>query len=232
MYQVWLKSFDIYLTYRSETKIWACLGQITPPKFDEICPVAIPNQISTKSMHIPSLEKIHWCLLKLSSGNEIHTDGHTDVQRETIIPRHYCVAGYKNETCTCIRIFIVWLSLQSTMWVTIEKGAAFPSRLHVRPAKTQINLRSETFWILGYPQGALRRLSRLPGCAGWSKSSLGAHAILYAGNAVSRLNYIWITHAFSPNFHPIGRQASDIAPNWKTNLFKEVKYRTNKETCD
>ena len=23
------------------------------------------------------------------------TDGHTDVQRETIIPRHYCVAGYK-----------------------------------------------------------------------------------------------------------------------------------------
>ena len=25
-----------------------------------------------------------------------HTDGHTDDQRETIIPRHYCVAGYKN----------------------------------------------------------------------------------------------------------------------------------------
>ena len=24
------------------------------------------------------------------------TDGHTDVQRETIIPCHYCVAGYKN----------------------------------------------------------------------------------------------------------------------------------------
>ena len=23
------------------------------------------------------------------------TDRHTDVQRETIIPRHYCVAGYK-----------------------------------------------------------------------------------------------------------------------------------------
>ena len=23
------------------------------------------------------------------------TDGHTDVQRETKIPRHYCVAGYK-----------------------------------------------------------------------------------------------------------------------------------------
>ena len=25
------------------------------------------------------------------------TDGHTDIQRETIIPRHYCVAGYKKE---------------------------------------------------------------------------------------------------------------------------------------
>ena len=24
------------------------------------------------------------------------TDGHTEVQREAIIPRHYCVAGYKN----------------------------------------------------------------------------------------------------------------------------------------
>ena len=25
------------------------------------------------------------------------TDGHTDVQRETIIPRHFCVAGCKNK---------------------------------------------------------------------------------------------------------------------------------------
>ena len=35
-----------------------------------MCPLAIPNQISTISMHIPSLVKIHWCLLKESSGNE------------------------------------------------------------------------------------------------------------------------------------------------------------------
>ena len=34
-------------------------------------------------------------------------DRHTDVQHETIIPRHYHVAGYKNlmktqtQTCTC-----------------------------------------------------------------------------------------------------------------------------------
>ena len=116
-------------------------------------------------MQILSLEKIHWCLLKFSSGNEntgvswadnsvknwrnlpisnpkpdLHninahikfgenplmftqviirkgktdgrtTDGHTDDQRETIIPRHYCVAGYKNTNffihipfTTCLKI--------------------------------------------------------------------------------------------------------------------------------
>ena len=87
-----------------ETKIWECLGQITPSKIDEICPLAIPNQISTISMHIPSLVKTHWCLLKLSSGNKKWMDGWTydrqmdrqmdgliDDQRETIILHHYCV---------------------------------------------------------------------------------------------------------------------------------------------
>ena len=97
---------DVYSSYHLETKILACLRQITPSKIDEICPLAIPNQISTISMHIPSLVKIHWCLLKLSSGNEKRTDrrttdGLTDIltdhQRETIIPCHYCVAGYKKE---------------------------------------------------------------------------------------------------------------------------------------
>ena len=70
MYQVWLKSLDIYSSYCPEKKIWACLGQTTESKFDKICTLAIPNQISTISMHIPSLVKIHWCLLKLSSRNE------------------------------------------------------------------------------------------------------------------------------------------------------------------
>ena len=100
---VWWKSIDVYSSYHLETKIWACLGQITPSKIDEICPLAIPNQISTISMPTPSLVKIHWCLLKLSSGNEKWTNGRTtdgqtdrltEDQRETIIPCHYCVAGY------------------------------------------------------------------------------------------------------------------------------------------
>ena len=39
-------------------------------KFDEICPLANPNQISLMSIHRASLVKIPCYLLKLSSGNE------------------------------------------------------------------------------------------------------------------------------------------------------------------
>ena len=73
-------SFDIYSSYRPETKIWACLRLITLSKFDEICPLTVPNQIFTISIHIPNLAKIHLYLLKLSSGNEIRTDGRMDVR--------------------------------------------------------------------------------------------------------------------------------------------------------
>ena len=54
-------------------------------------------------MHIPSFIKIHWYLLKLSSGNEStngrmdrRTAGHTEDQRDTIIPCKYRVARQKN----------------------------------------------------------------------------------------------------------------------------------------
>ena len=91
----------------------SCRGKITMSNIDEICPLAIPNQISTISMHIPSLVKIHWCLLKLSSGNgkridgcktDGRTDRHTDVQRETIIPLHYRVGGGGGgiKRCLCV----------------------------------------------------------------------------------------------------------------------------------
>ena len=60
----------IVTRYRPETKLWAWLGQITPSKFDENCPLAISKQIFTiRAMHIQSLVKILWCLLKLSSRN-------------------------------------------------------------------------------------------------------------------------------------------------------------------
>ena len=70
MYQVWLKSIDIYSSYCPETKIWVYLGQITLSKSDEICPLAIPNQMSLIYIHVPSLVKIPWYLLKLLSRNE------------------------------------------------------------------------------------------------------------------------------------------------------------------
>ena len=142
-------------------KIGTCLGQITLSKIDEICPSAIPKQTTIISMHTPSLVKIHWYLLKLSSGNEntdlsqannsskidkicpltipsqistitMHTpslvkihlhllkllsgnknmDGRTDGRttdgmtdgRDTIIPCHYHVAGYK--MCTPEALFL------------------------------------------------------------------------------------------------------------------------------
>ena len=48
----------------------SCRGQITLSKTDEICPLASPNQISLISMHVPSLVKIPWHLLKLLVGKE------------------------------------------------------------------------------------------------------------------------------------------------------------------
>ena len=44
----------------------------------QICPLATQNHISTISMHIPSLVKLHWYSLKLSSGNENTEVSRTD----------------------------------------------------------------------------------------------------------------------------------------------------------
>ena len=51
-------------------------------KIDVMYPNAIPNQISTTSMHISSLVIIRWELLKLLSWNE-----NTDVSRADNSPR-------------------------------------------------------------------------------------------------------------------------------------------------
>ena len=44
----------------------------------------------------------------------------------------------------------------------LSRAIAFHTILHMRPAKTQINLRNhispKTLWIIGYPQCALQRL--------------------------------------------------------------------------
>ena len=95
LYQVWLKSLDINSSYRPETKIEACLGLITPSKYNEICPLAIPNQISTISIYISSLVKSIDVYLSYHPETRYGwTDKHM-VQRETIIRRHYRVPEYK-----------------------------------------------------------------------------------------------------------------------------------------
>ena len=71
--QVWWKSIDTYSNYCPKTEIRMCCWQITLSKTDNICLLAIPNQISIISMHTPSLVKIHWFLLKLSSEIKIWT---------------------------------------------------------------------------------------------------------------------------------------------------------------
>ena len=60
----------IIKTLNYNTPSLSCQGQITLSIIDEICPLAIPNQISFISMHVPGLVKIPWHLLKLLSWNE------------------------------------------------------------------------------------------------------------------------------------------------------------------
>ena len=96
-----------------------CRGQITLSNIDEICPLAIPNQIPTISMHIPSLVRIDWCLLKLSSGNEIQmdgltTDGWTDGQTHGCPAWNHntqplSLAGYKEKDIFLISFFMKYV---------------------------------------------------------------------------------------------------------------------------
>ena len=65
---------------------------------DEIYPIIIPNQISTISMQIPSLVKIHWHSFKLSFRNE-NTDARTDRQMDTrtakVIPQYTAIIVWR-----------------------------------------------------------------------------------------------------------------------------------------
>ena len=47
------------------------------------------------------------------------TDGHIDVQRETIIPCHYCEAGYKKNILK--ELFWGWLSIIYGQWLKLGK---------------------------------------------------------------------------------------------------------------
>ena len=85
-----------HMTAANSIKNWLNL----PIRDPKPCPLEILNQSSTISMHIPSLEKIHWHLLKLpvSSRNK-NTDGQMTNGRPSwiIIPHYYRVAEYKKD---------------------------------------------------------------------------------------------------------------------------------------
>ena len=57
-------------TWKDNTPPLSCHGETTLSKLDQTYPIVISNQISTISMHISSLVKIHCELLKLLSWNE------------------------------------------------------------------------------------------------------------------------------------------------------------------
>ena len=60
----------LYSSYRPETKILSCFGQITPVKIWWNLPISNPKPDSLMSMHIASLDKIPCYILKLSSRNK------------------------------------------------------------------------------------------------------------------------------------------------------------------
>ena len=62
----------------------SCHGKITLSKIDQIYPIAIQNQISTRAMHILSLVKIRWDLLKLLPWNETMDVSRTDNSVKTV----------------------------------------------------------------------------------------------------------------------------------------------------
>ena len=62
-------------TWNDNTAPLSCSGQKTLSKIDVIYRFVIPNQISTISMHIPSLVKIHWYFSSYRLGMKIRTCG-------------------------------------------------------------------------------------------------------------------------------------------------------------
>ena len=55
-----LEKLNNIKTLNYNTLPLSCRGQTTLSNIDKICPLAIPNQISLISVHVPSLVKIPW----------------------------------------------------------------------------------------------------------------------------------------------------------------------------
>ena len=66
-YQIWWKSIKVYSSNCIESKMHMYCGHIILSEINSLQSLAIPMQIFTMSVHIPSLVKSHGYLLKLSS---------------------------------------------------------------------------------------------------------------------------------------------------------------------
>ena len=130
-----------FTRYCFESKIRMYCGQITV-KNGGICLLAMPKQMSTKSMHTPSLVKIHWHSLvivwkwKYRWMDVRKTNGHTDSQHDTIIiPATIVwqginkwgrgwVGGYKHQNdicCSCVNdILRVNIIHFVSMWLWLD----------------------------------------------------------------------------------------------------------------
>ena len=85
-------------------KICACLGQITPSKIDEIVknwrnlPISNPkpdlHNINAHNKFGENPLMFTQVITRKRKTDGRTYDGLPDDQRETIIPHHYCVAGY------------------------------------------------------------------------------------------------------------------------------------------
>ena len=69
----------LHKKWNDNTPQLSCCGQVTPSKIDEICPLAIPNQMDGHT-------------------TDGQIDTHTDDQHDTIIPCLYCVVEKKKHT--------------------------------------------------------------------------------------------------------------------------------------
>ena len=80
-----------------------------------------------------------------------------------------------------------------------------PTKWHVRPVKTQINLGIGSVWSVfavrmkkAYPLSVQRRLISLGGCPGWSESSLGAQSFCCFCHEVAHIINVclWFSDSF------------------------------------
>ena len=131
-HQVWWKSIDVYsLSPRNENmavswadnsvKIWRNLP-ISNPK-PELHNINAHTKFGENPLMFTQVVIRKWKTDGRTT--DWRTDRHTDIQHETIMPRHYCVGGYKNVICySCDWHFKVVLlnPVMSFLWKWCRSG--------------------------------------------------------------------------------------------------------------